>query len=90
MADLDGGRLGISAARMDSSLSTGEIREAATQLRSGTLRLLYYENFAGMGSGWTPSRGPEAPPPATVPASSQGAASAPAAQGGGGGTTGPA
>src|SRR3989440_8115769 len=34
-------RLGISAARMDSSLSTGEIREAATQLRSGTLRLLY-------------------------------------------------
>jgi ATP-dependent DNA helicase RecQ len=34
-------RLGIPAARMDSSLSTSEAREAAQQLRSGRLRLLY-------------------------------------------------
>src|SRR5215469_15663731 len=34
-------RLGIAAARMDSSLSTGETRSVAEQLRSGALRLLY-------------------------------------------------
>jgi len=34
-------RLGIAAARMDSSLSTGDTRSVAEQLRSGALRLLY-------------------------------------------------
>jgi ATP-dependent DNA helicase RecQ len=34
-------RRGIAAARLDSSLTTAELREVGEQLRSGTLRLLY-------------------------------------------------
>src|SRR5437870_2493806 len=34
-------RLGIPAERMDSSLSTAEVRQDAERLRSGSLRLLY-------------------------------------------------
>src|SRR5438132_14156262 len=34
-------RLGIPAERMDSSLPTGEVRQVAERLRSGSLQLLY-------------------------------------------------
>src|SRR5919201_4145698 len=34
-------RLGIKAARLDSSLTTAEVRSTSEQLRSGTLDLLY-------------------------------------------------